>query len=90
MAETSPRRARAGDASAVFGVAAIVCLAIPMIGDLLALVPTVAAIVLGTVGMIGHEKGRATRVGTAIVGILLGTLALLGIVILLAASLMKS
>lgn len=90
MTHRSPHASPAGDAAAAFGLAALVCLVIPVVGDLIALAPALLSIALGLIGMHHHEKGRATRVGTAVAGVLLGALCLLAVAVLFAASQMPA
>lgn len=72
---------RIGVIAALAGAIAIVFVAVPVIGDVLAAIPAVVA--LGVAGVHWHETGRADRVAGSVVGALLGAIAL-GIVGVLA------
>ncbi|MCU1418056.1 MAG: hypothetical protein JWP32_2230 [Schumannella sp.] len=72
--EESPRARGngAGVYALVFGLAAVVCVFIPIVGDYIAAPLAVFAIALGFVGIRRHETGRATGPASAIIGALLG------------------
>lgn len=74
---------RIGVIAALAGAIAIVFVAVPVIGDVLAAIPAVVALALGVAGVHWHETGRADRVAGSVVGALLGAIAL-GIVGVLA------
>jgi hypothetical protein len=68
------------------GIAAVVALCVPVIGDFLAIPAAAAAMVLGFIGMRRHETGRAAGSGSAIAGLLLGAVAVTGTVAIFAAT----
>jgi len=59
----------------VLAVVALVTGLVPMVGDLVALPVSVAAMGCGARGLLRAEDGIATNPGTALVGILLGFVA---------------
>ena len=60
----------------ICGGVAMVCLVIPMVGDGLASLLAIAALVLGFVAVRRHENDRTLRVWPAVVGAMLGAVAL--------------
>jgi len=64
----------------IFGIVAVICALIPMIGDGLATLPAIAALVLGFVTVRRHETDRTTRVWPAIIGAVLGAITLFVVV----------
>lgn len=68
---------RAGGYASAFGVLAVLCALIPVIGDLVAVPAAVLAIVYGILGVGHYDAGRAPRMLPAMVGALLGAVALL-------------
>lgn len=73
----------AGDYSLTFGLAAVACVAIPGIGDLLSAPVAVAAIAFGLVGIWRWDVGLAPTVLPAAVGASLGALSLFAVVLML-------
>ena len=73
-----PRRGRRspGDLSLALGLIALLCALIPVIGDVLAVPPGLAAVVLGYLGVSRHDRGLAHRAAAAAAGALLGGIAL--------------
>jgi hypothetical protein len=73
-----PRRGRRspGDLSLAFGLIALLCALIPVIGDVLAVPPGLAAVVLGYLGVSRHDRGLEHRALPAYVGAGLGGIAL--------------
>lgn len=75
---------RDGVAIAAFllGLLAVVCALVPVIGEVIALVPSVAAIGLGILGVRRHEQGHAAKAGLAVAGALCGglSLAIIGLI----------
>ena len=73
-----PRRGRRspGDLSLTLGLIALLCALIPVIGDVLAVPPGIAAVVLGYLGVSRHDRGLEHRALPAYTGAGLGTLAL--------------
>ncbi|MBU7596442.1 hypothetical protein JGS22_001995 [Streptomyces sp. P38-E01] len=65
----------AGEVSLVAGVVAVVCSIVPIVGDLVALPAAFLAVVLGVVGIVRSERGRATNFGHSLIGATLGALA---------------
>lgn len=84
MAERRPPRH--GENAAALGLVALVLVVMPGIGELLAAPAGVMAIVLGLLGIRQYELRRAPRVWAAITGLVLGVLALLGIIFVLVAT----
>lgn len=78
-------RYSAGDWSLTFGLAAVGCLLIPAIGDIVSAPVAVAAVVLGLIGIGRHDTGAAPKVLPAAVGTALGALALFFVVVMLIA-----
>ena len=74
--------------AALSGALAIAFVLIPVIGDLIAALPALIALVLGVVGVTRHEAGRSSRVAWSAVGALLGAVALGIIGVIAAAGLM--
>lgn len=64
-----------GTAALVSGLVALVVGFVPLVGDIISLPLSVAAIGLGGVGLVYAEDGRATNPGTALTGALLGFVA---------------
>lgn len=73
---------RVGDAARAVGVVAVVMLLVPAVGDVVAVVAGLVAVALGLVGVHRYETGRAARPLPAVVGAVLGTLAVLAVVLL--------
>lgn len=89
MRDTPPsgrRRYTAGDYALTFGLAAVACALIPVIGDLIAAPVAVLAVVLGLVGIGHHDAGRAHRVLPAAVGAALGAVALFVVLVMFLAT----
>jgi hypothetical protein len=81
------RRAnRPGESALALGVIAIAGLFVPIVGDFVTAPAAVAAMVLGFVGMRRHETGRATGSASAIAGVIVGALAITGLLMMLAAT----
>ncbi|WP_105565081.1 hypothetical protein [Microbacterium halophytorum] len=89
-AERADRGDAVGPLALACGVLAGVFLLIPVIGDLIAATPAVAALALGAVGIIRHERGRSRRIALAAIGAILGALVLGAIGILFVASLAQA
>lgn len=83
MGEKPPPRH--GENAAALGLVALVLVVLPGVGELLGAPLGVAAVVLGLLGIRQYELRRAPRVWAAITGLVLGVLALLGIVFVLVA-----
>lgn len=64
-----------GTAALVSGLVALVVGFVPIVGDIIALPLSVAAMGLGGVGLMRAEDGRATNPGVALTGALLGFVA---------------
>jgi len=64
----------------ICGVVAVFCALIPMVGDGLATVPALAALVLGFIAVGRHEADHTLRVWPAIVGAVLGAITLFVVV----------
>ena len=60
----------------IFGLAAAICLLIPVIGEGLAVLPALTALVLGFLTVRRHETDRTVRVWPAMIGAVLGAVAL--------------
>ncbi len=60
----------------MLGVVAVLCACVPVLGEILALVPAIAALGFGILGVRHHEMGRTPRAGMAVTGAVLGGLAL--------------
>jgi hypothetical protein len=73
-----------GDLSLPLGILALLCSFVPVLGEFLATPTGLAAIVLGVVGVLRNERGRATNYGQSLIGATLGIMALL-IVLLMTA-----
>ena len=73
-----PRRGRRspGDLSLTLGLIALLCALIPVIGDVLAVPPGIAAVVLGYLGVSRHDRGLEHRAVPAYAGAGLGAIAL--------------
>jgi hypothetical protein len=83
--ERSPGRRRytVGEYSLTFGLAAVACALIPVIGDLIAAPVAVIALVLGFIGIGRHDAGVAPKVLPAAIGAALGALSLFLVVLML-------
>lgn len=82
---TDERSDRAGGYALAFGVAACMCVLIPVIGDLLAILMAVPAIFAGYVGVGRRDAGRTPGMLSAAIGAGLGACALfLGAMVLIA------
>lgn len=83
-----PRRGRRspGDLSLALGLIALLCALIPIIGDVLAVPPGLAAVVLGYVGVSRHDRGLEHRALPAYAGAGLGAIALLLVAVSLIAT----
>ncbi|NHI16299.1 hypothetical protein [Microbacterium excoecariae] len=70
-----------GLASLALGFVAVLFAVVPVIGELVALAPAVAAVVLGIAGVRRHEQGRASGAWSAVGGAILGAgaLAIIGL-----------
>lgn len=77
------KRYSTGDWSLTFGLAAVGCLLIPAIGDIISAPVAVAAVVLGLIGIGRHDTGLAPKVLPAAIGTTLGALALFFVVLML-------
>ncbi|WP_221586070.1 hypothetical protein [Microbacterium sp. G2-8] len=62
------------------GIVAVLCLVVPMIGDVLAALPALAAVILGIIALHRYEARRDARVWPAIIGAALGAIVLFVIV----------
>lgn len=71
------RRNHAGRYALTFGLLALACALIPVIGDLVAVPTAVIAVVCGVVGVGHYDAGRAPRMLSALTGAILGAVALL-------------
>ncbi|WP_193106272.1 hypothetical protein [Brachybacterium sp. FME24] len=80
------RRYTAGDYALTFGLAAVACALIPVIGDLIAAPVAVLAVVLGLIGISHHDSGRTHRVLPAAVGAALGAVALFVVLVMFLAT----
>lgn len=78
-----PRRGRRspGDLSLGFGIIALLCALVPVVGDVLAVPPGLAALVLGYLGVSRHDRGLEHRVLPAAFGAGLGVIALFIVVV---------
>ncbi|WP_306232877.1 hypothetical protein [Agrococcus beijingensis] len=87
--DPSPHRdARwAGSYALAAGFASVVCTLLPAVSEVVAGPLALIAIVLGLVGIRLHSVKRAARVAPAIIGLMLGAVALFIVVLMLAASL---
>ncbi|GLI29619.1 hypothetical protein [Brachybacterium] len=83
-----PRRGRRspGDLSLALGLIALLCALIPIIGDVLAMPPGLAAVVLGYAGVSRHDRGLEHRALPAYAGAALGAIALLLVAVSLIAT----
>lgn len=75
------RTHRSGGYALAFGLLAIACALIPVIGDLVAVPIAVVAVVCGVVGVGHYDAGRAPRMLPALAGAILGAVALLLVVV---------
>ncbi|MGO2188062.1 MAG: hypothetical protein ACTH4Y_07420 [Microbacterium gubbeenense] len=64
----------------ILGIVATICALIPMIGDGLATLPALAALVLGFITVRRHETDHTVRVWPAIIGAVLGAITLFVVV----------
>lgn len=71
------RAHRSGGYALVFGLLSVICALVPVIGDLVAVPTAVIAVVCGFVGVSQYDAGRAPRMLPALVGAILGAVALL-------------
>lgn len=71
------RTHRSGGYALVLGLLAVACALIPVIGDLVAVPVAVIAIICGVIGVGHYDAGRAPRMLPALVGAVLGAIALL-------------
>lgn len=76
------KRYSAGDWSLTFGLAAVGCLLIPAIGDIISAPVAAAAVVLGMIGIGRHDTGVASKVLPAAVGTALGVIVLFFVVVM--------
>ena len=83
---TDHRRRSVGDHSLALGLAAVVCVAIPVVGDFIAVPAAVLAIVCGLIGIGHYDAGRTSRVTSAAAGAALGALALVVTALVLVAT----
>lgn len=77
------RRYTAGDYALTFGLAAVACVLIPVIGDVVAAPVAVLAVVFGGIGISRYDAGLAPKVLPAAVGTGLGALSLFLVVLML-------
>lgn len=86
-ARPPPRGRRSpGDLSLALGLIALLCALIPIIGDVLAMPPGLAAVVLGYAGVSRHDRGLEHRALPAYAGAALGAIALLLVAVSLIAT----
>lgn len=71
------RTPRAGGYALGFGVLAVLCALIPVIGDIVAVPVAVLAIIVGAIGVGHYDAGRTPRLLPSAAGALLGAIALL-------------
>ena len=81
-----PRRDVLGDWALTLGVVAVLVVFVPVIGDVLALPAAVLALALGAVGVVREHRGGPLNTGRTLAGGLLGAVALLLVVAMLAAT----
>lgn len=72
---------RSGGYALSFGVLAVLCALLPVIGDLIAVPLAVLAIVCGVVGVNHYDADRTPRMLPSLVGAVLGAVALLLLVV---------
>ena len=72
---------RSGGYALLFGLLSLACALIPVIGDLVAVPAAIIAVVYGIVGVGHYDAGRAPRMLPALVGAILGAIALLIVVL---------
>lgn len=72
---------RSGAHALVLGLLALACALIPVIGDLVAMPVAIIAIVCGVIGVGHYDAGRTPRLLPALVGAVLGAIALLVVVV---------
>ncbi|WP_111467156.1 hypothetical protein [Microbacterium suaedae] len=82
------RHSGVGIAALVLGVVAVLTACVPLLGEILALLPALGAIAFGIVGVRHHETGRAAGAGMAVVGAVLGGFSLAIVGLLFALSIM--
>lgn len=80
---SSRRRYTAGDYALIFGLIAVTCVLIPVIGDALSAPVAVLAVSFGLIGIWRWDEGRAQRVLPAAVGVALGAISLFAVVFML-------
>ncbi|MBA0050134.1 hypothetical protein E0L36_04230 [Streptomyces sp. AJS327] len=83
-AEGTAPRDGAGDTALTMGVVALVCAFVPVIGDYVAALTGLLAVVLGVVGIRRSERGAATNFGASFAGAVLGALAILVVALMFA------
>ena len=71
------RTHRSGGYALLFGLLALACALIPVIGDLAAVPIAVIAVICGVAGVGHYDAGRAPRMLPALAGAILGAIALL-------------
>ena len=71
------RAHRSGGYALLFGLLALACALIPVIGDLAAVPIAVIAVICGVAGVGHYDAGRAPRMLPALTGAILGAIALL-------------
>lgn len=75
-----------GDYALGLGSVALVCLVVPVIGEPAAALAGLGAVVLGFVALRRHEDGLASGTAPALVGAVLGMVAVVGVGVILAGS----
>jgi hypothetical protein len=80
----SPRNG-AGNVALALGVAAIMFIFVPIVGEFIAIPAAIGAVVTGFIGFDRVDQGRATNRRDAVVGGTLGALALLIMLVMFAA-----
>lgn len=80
---SSRKQYTAGEYALAFGLIAVACVLIPVIGDVLSAPVAVAAVSFGLIGIWRWDEGRAQRVLPAAVGAALGAISLFAIVFML-------
>lgn len=66
----------------IFGIVAILCAFVPVVGDFVAAPTGVIAIVLGLIGIREHDSGRTSKIIRAAAGTILGAVALFTVVLM--------
>lgn len=74
-------RQRLGDWALALGIAAVVCVVLPVVGDWISTTAGVVALVVGILGVRRYENGVEGRLWPAVAGVSLGALALLVVAI---------